>query len=93
MKEEIIIAGFGGQGVLSMGKILAYAGLMEGKEVMDACLRPRATRWNGQRHRYHLGRKNIVTHSEPVRHRHLAQSALSGQVPAQSEGRRNYHLR
>lgn len=33
MKEEIIIAGFGGQGVLSMGKILAYAGLMEDKEV------------------------------------------------------------
>ena len=33
MKKEIIIAGFGGQGVLSMGKILAYAGLMEGKEV------------------------------------------------------------
>ena len=31
MKEEIIIAGFGGQGVLSMGKILAYSGLMEGK--------------------------------------------------------------
>lgn len=33
MKEEIIIAGFGGQGVLSMGKILAYAGVMHGKEV------------------------------------------------------------
>jgi 2-oxoglutarate ferredoxin oxidoreductase subunit gamma len=33
MKEEIIIAGFGGQGVLSMGKILAYSGLMQGKEV------------------------------------------------------------
>ena len=33
MKTEIIIAGFGGQGVLSMGKILAYSGLMEGKEV------------------------------------------------------------
>jgi 2-oxoglutarate ferredoxin oxidoreductase subunit gamma len=33
MKNEIIIAGFGGQGVLSMGKILAYSGLMEGKEV------------------------------------------------------------
>lgn len=33
MKEEIIIAGFGGQGVLSMGKILAYAAMMEGKEV------------------------------------------------------------
>ena len=33
MKKEIIIAGFGGQGVLSMGKILAYSGLMEDKEV------------------------------------------------------------
>ncbi len=33
MKQEIVIAGFGGQGVLSMGKILAYSGLMEGKEV------------------------------------------------------------
>ena len=33
MKEEIIVAGFGGQGVLSMGKILAYAALMDGLEV------------------------------------------------------------
>lgn len=33
MKEEIIIAGFGGQGVLSMGKILAYAGLTDNLEV------------------------------------------------------------
>lgn len=33
MKEEIIIAGFGGQGVLSMGKILAYAALMNDMEV------------------------------------------------------------
>jgi 2-oxoglutarate ferredoxin oxidoreductase subunit gamma len=33
MTEEIIIAGFGGQGVLSMGKILAYSGVMQGQEV------------------------------------------------------------
>lgn len=33
MKEEIIIAGFGGQGVLSMGKILAYSGVMQNLEV------------------------------------------------------------
>ena len=33
MTQEIIIAGFGGQGVLSMGKILAYSGLMQDKEV------------------------------------------------------------
>lgn len=33
MTEEIIIAGFGGQGVLSMGKILSYSGIMQGQEV------------------------------------------------------------
>ncbi|GGK34780.1 2-oxoglutarate ferredoxin oxidoreductase subunit gamma [Yeosuana aromativorans] len=33
MSEEIIIAGFGGQGVLSMGKILAYSGIMQDQEV------------------------------------------------------------
>jgi 2-oxoglutarate ferredoxin oxidoreductase subunit gamma len=33
MKERIIIAGFGGQGVLSMGKILAYSGVMQDFEV------------------------------------------------------------
>jgi len=33
MTEEMIIAGFGGQGVLSMGKILAYSGIMQDQEV------------------------------------------------------------
>lgn len=33
MTEEAIFAGFGGQGILSMGMILAYAGMIEGKEV------------------------------------------------------------
>jgi 2-oxoglutarate ferredoxin oxidoreductase subunit gamma len=33
MTEEIIIAGFGGQGVLSMGQTLGYAAMVEGKEV------------------------------------------------------------
>lgn len=33
MTEEIIIAGFGGQGVLSMGQIICYGGIMQGKEV------------------------------------------------------------
>lgn len=33
MTEEIIVAGFGGQGVLSMGKILAYSGIMQDMEV------------------------------------------------------------
>ncbi len=33
INEEIIIAGFGGQGVLSMGMLLVYAGMVEGKNV------------------------------------------------------------
>lgn len=33
MTEEIIIAGFGGQGVLSMGQTLGYASMVEGKNV------------------------------------------------------------
>ncbi len=31
--NRIIIAGFGGQGILSMGRLLAYAGMVEGKNV------------------------------------------------------------
>lgn len=33
MKEEAIFSGFGGQGVLSMGMVLCYAGMKENKEV------------------------------------------------------------
>ncbi|NLL04550.1 MAG: 2-oxoacid:ferredoxin oxidoreductase subunit gamma [Clostridiaceae bacterium] len=31
--QDIIIAGFGGQGILSAGRILAYAGMLENKNV------------------------------------------------------------
>lgn len=31
--EQVILAGFGGQGILSMGRFLAYAGLHDGKNV------------------------------------------------------------
>ena len=31
--QEIIFAGFGGQGILSMGQILAYSAMIEKKEV------------------------------------------------------------
>ncbi|MBM2845125.1 MAG: 2-oxoglutarate ferredoxin oxidoreductase subunit gamma [Bacteroidetes bacterium] len=33
MTHELLIAGFGGQGVLSMGMTLAYAGMVEQKEI------------------------------------------------------------
>ncbi len=32
-QHEILIAGFGGQGILSAGRILAYAGMLENKNV------------------------------------------------------------
>lgn len=33
MLEKVIMAGFGGQGIMSIGQMLTYAGMNEGKEV------------------------------------------------------------
>jgi 2-oxoglutarate ferredoxin oxidoreductase subunit gamma len=33
MFEQVLLAGFGGQGILSAGQLLAYAGILEGKYV------------------------------------------------------------
>ena len=33
MQERVIMAGFGGQGVMSMGQLLTYAGMIENKHV------------------------------------------------------------
>ena len=33
MKTKVICAGFGGQGVMSMGQLLTYAGMLEEKNV------------------------------------------------------------
>ena len=33
MDMQLIIAGFGGQGVLLMGQLMAYAGMLDGREV------------------------------------------------------------
>ena len=33
ISQKLICAGFGGQGVMSLGQLLAYAGMTEGKEV------------------------------------------------------------
>lgn len=33
MKKDLLFAGFGGQGILFAGKLIAYKGLIEGKEV------------------------------------------------------------
>jgi 2-oxoglutarate ferredoxin oxidoreductase subunit gamma len=33
MTHEIVMAGFGGQGVMLMGQLMTYAGMLEGKHV------------------------------------------------------------
>lgn len=33
MEEKVIMAGFGGQGIMAIGKLLTYAGMLENKEV------------------------------------------------------------
>ncbi|HZJ83773.1 MAG TPA: 2-oxoacid:acceptor oxidoreductase family protein, partial [Clostridia bacterium] len=33
MEERIVIAGFGGQGVMAIGQLLTYAGMIEDKNV------------------------------------------------------------
>ncbi len=33
LNERVIMAGFGGQGIMSMGQLLTYAGMLEGKQV------------------------------------------------------------
>ena len=33
MEQRVIMAGFGGQGIMSMGQLLAYAGMLENKKV------------------------------------------------------------
>ena len=51
MHTEIILAGFGGQGVLLIGKLLAYAGMKAGQRShLDAGLRPRDARRHVQLH-------------------------------------------
>ena len=34
MQNEVIFAGFGGQGIMLIGQMLAYAGMNEGKNVV-----------------------------------------------------------
>lgn len=52
MKQEIIIAGFGGQGVLSMGKIWLIRPDGRKGSQLDAFLRPRTTGRHSQRNRH-----------------------------------------
>ena len=53
---EVLMAGFGGQGMLLAGKILAHAAMTRGLAgELAAVLRPGDARRHGQRDRLHLG--------------------------------------
>ena len=55
MTTEIILAGFGGQGILFAGKVLAYCALIDGKEdLVAAVLRSRNARRYGELLRVHF---------------------------------------
>jgi len=59
MDAKLVIAGFGGQGVMAMGKLLTYAGMIEDKEVA----------WlpsYGPEMRGGTANCNVVISSEPV---------------------------
>ena len=88
MTDEIIIAGFGGQGVLSMGKILAYAGLMENKEVtwMPAY---------GPEQRGGTANVTVIVSDDPVSSPILSSFdiAITRKIRAKGKAGRNHHLR
>ncbi len=57
IQNDVIIAGFGGQGVLLAGKLLAWAGMLEGRHVTwfpsyGAEMRGGTANWFG---RFHAG--------------------------------------
>lgn len=49
--HEVIIAGFGGQGILSAGRLIAYAGMLDGRKspsfrpMAPKCAAERPTVW------------------------------------------------
>ena len=69
MKDmNALLAGFGGQGILFMGKVIAYAGLTDGKEV--SWLPSYGPERHGKLQRLHLLRSHLLAprcHSECFR--------------------------
>ena len=78
MKETLIIAGFGGQGVLSMGKILAYSGVMQDYEVTWMPSYGPEMRGGTANVTVDLGSQDLVAHCAPVRYCNHSQSAVDG---------------
>ena len=78
MNEEIIIAGFGGQGILSMGKILAYSSLVQDMEVSWMPSYGPEMRGGTANVTVILSDKRSVPVVENVRHRNNSQSAVFG---------------
>ncbi len=83
MTEQIIIAGFGGQGVMSLGQMIAYAVLREGKEVSCASLLRSEMRGGTANCQVVVSDEPVASPSRSVGRRgHRAQPALSRRVRA-----------
>ncbi len=81
MQKEIIIAGFGGQGVLFAGQVLAYAAMDAGQgSHLDPLLRPRNARRHGQLHRRHRGRRDRLAAGQASAAGHRPEPAFLRQI-------------
>ena len=85
MTEEIIIAGFGGQGVLSMGKILAYSGIMQDQEVAWM-----PSYGPEMRDRYPERPAHQLTDLNKIRYRYRLEPTIHGQV--RKHGKTGWYL-
>ncbi len=81
MQAEVIISGFGGQGALFAGQLLAYSAMEEGKHVTWLpSYGPEMRGWHGPLHRHRLRRPDRLTgHSQSSRS-HRDERPLDGQV-------------
>ncbi|MEI3060374.1 MAG: 2-oxoacid:acceptor oxidoreductase family protein [Oscillospiraceae bacterium] len=81
MTNEIMIAGFGGQGVMAIGKTLAEAGMKEGKDVSWLpSYGPEMRGRHRQLLRGHLLRAHHLPHCSGAHRAHRHEPALPFEV-------------
>lgn len=90
MTNEIMIAGFGGQGVMAIGKTLAEAGMKEGKDVSWLpSYGPEMRGGHRQLLRGHLLRAHHLPHRPGAHRAHRHEPALPVEIRAQRGAQRH----
>ena len=83
-ENQIVIAGFGGQGLLFSGKVLAYAGLIEGRELSWLPSYGPEMRGGTANHRqlqrHPVGYPRGLAHRAEARHPHGDEQPVPGQI-------------